>query len=97
MAKPKVQPQRQPAGVHGVDEAHAPIVSFDRCPVIAAVDGTVRVTLLSVRSIPTRDGNVREDFIVTGYLQCGPRAAAELRGALDKALLLGAPTGAESQ
>lgn len=97
MAKSRMLPHKQPAGLHGVDEAHAPFVSFDRCPVIAVVDGSIRVTLLSVRSVPTREGTVREDFIVTGYLRCGPAAAAELRDALDKALLLGTPTRAESQ
>lgn len=79
------------------DVAHAPIVFFESAPTCGTFAGIIRVTLCALRTLPTADGGVKNDVIVTGYLRCSVAGAVDLRNALDKALLLAAPTNGQSQ
>jgi hypothetical protein len=52
----------------------------------------VNVTLATNRYLATGDGGVTTDVVAVVHLRCNIAAALDLRSALDKALLAGAPT-----
>jgi hypothetical protein len=74
------------------DVAHAPIVYFDGVTNFGCNNGVVNMTLGANRYLASPDGGVTGDVIVVSHLRCSIAAAIDLRAALDKALLINAPT-----
>ena len=74
------------------DIGHAPIVYFDGVTNFGCNNGVVNVTLGANRYLPDSGSGVIGDVIVVSHLRCTVAAAMDLRAALDKALLIGAPT-----
>jgi hypothetical protein len=69
-----------------VDNAAAPVVSFDIAPAHGVLGGVVQVELASRTLNPLADGSVDIKFVTTGRLRCSPAAAMQLRNSLDAAL-----------
>ena len=80
-----------PTSLATVDIPHAPIIFFESAPALAYFDGTLRITLSTIVTLPTADGKTTSQDVVACYLRCGVHAARHLRDTLDKALLLSVP------
>ena len=94
----KITESTAPIGLETTDVGHAPFIAFDGAPVLGFADGTVRITLTALRSIPAFvPGGVQDSLVVVGYLRCGIDAATALRNNLDKALLLAAEPHGQTQ
>jgi hypothetical protein len=74
------------------DTPHAPVVYFDGAPNFGNRHGVVNVTLAINRHLANVAGGVDVDVVAVVDLRCSVAAAVDLRTALDKAILLGAPT-----
>jgi hypothetical protein len=66
----------------------APFIYFDVAPTFGTAAGAIQIELASRTLVPTEDGKVRAELVVTGRLRCSPTAIADLRQAIDKALEL---------
>jgi hypothetical protein len=69
-----------------VDNAAAPVVSFDIAPAHGVLGGAVQVELASRTLNPQADGSVDIKFVTSGRLRCSPAAAMHLRNSLEAAL-----------
>jgi hypothetical protein len=74
----------------------APFIFFDAVPTAGIHHGTIRIELAAGSVVPTRDGRAKTVHVMTAHLRCSPSAAADLRKAIDRALLLLAPTKGQS-
>lgn len=72
------------------DPGNAPIIFFDGVPNFGTANGIVNITLAANRHMLQGD-SVETDVIATAFLRCNVQAAMNLRDAIDKALLIGAP------
>jgi hypothetical protein len=79
------------------DTLHAPVVYFDGAANFGCNQGIVNVTLAMGRHLANAASGVDFDVIAVAYLRCSITAATDLRKALDKALLLGAPVAGGGQ
>lgn len=92
MADPNL-PKTPAVGAFDVEDTwHAPIVYFDGVANFGSNNGIVNITLAANRYLANAQGGVTGDVIAVAHLRCNLSAAADLRSALDKALLIGAPT-----
>jgi hypothetical protein len=87
-------PQIQPTKITVTDTGLAPYIFFEGAPNFGFANGVVNVTLAAGRHL-LKEGVAVTDFVAVGYLRCNAVAAAELRNALDSALLLAAKTDGE--
>ena len=69
----------------------APFIYFDGVVTGGIHHGTIRLELAAGTIVPTPDGKTKTVHVITGHLRCSPSAAAELRKAIDGALLLLTP------
>ena len=67
----------------------SPYIFFEGAPNFGFANGIVNVTLVATRHL-IKDEVPSSDIVAVAYLRCSPIAAAELRKALDSALLLAA-------
>jgi hypothetical protein len=89
--KPDAEPAKE-ATIAVSDTAHAPFVFYEMAPAFGFTNGVVNITLSANRSMVGPDGIINEQVVVA-YLRGNVQAALSLRHAIDKALLLAAPTG----
>jgi hypothetical protein len=75
---------------------NAPFVYFDGVMAAGIHHGTIQLELAAATLVPTPDGKTTRVHVITGHLRCGPSAAADLRKAIDGALLLLAPAKGQS-
>jgi hypothetical protein len=87
--------QIQPAKLTITDTGNAPYIFFEGAPNFGFVNGIVNVTLAAGRHL-VKDGVPTTDIVAVGYLRCNATAAAELRAALDSALLIAAKTDGQA-
>jgi hypothetical protein len=73
------------------DTAHAPFIFYEIAPAFGFTNGVVNITLSANRTW-IKDGVAMNDQVVVAYLRGNVQAAINLREAIDKALLLAAPT-----
>jgi predicted regulator of Ras-like GTPase activity (Roadblock/LC7/MglB family) len=69
------------------DPNGAPIIHVDGAPVFGQVHGVVHVTVAAQRVLFNR-GEASIDYVATGFLRMSVAAAAELRDALEQAILI---------
>ena len=70
----------------------APFVYFDRVVTAGAHHGTIQLELAAHTLMPTSDSKVGSVQVITAHLRCNASAAADLHKAIDRVLLLLAPT-----
>ena len=68
------------------DPDTAPFVYFDIAPTFGVLAGVVEIELAARVLRPQSDGGATAEFMTTGRLRCTPKAAIDLREAIDKAL-----------
>ena len=73
------------------DTMHAPVLYFEGAPNFGCNNGIINVTIAVSRHLANGKGGVDADVVAAAFLKCSIPAAVDLRAALDKALLLGAP------
>jgi hypothetical protein len=73
------------------DTAHAPFIFYEGAPAFGFTNGVVNITLSANRTLIGPNGVINEQIVVA-YLRGNIQAALSLRDAIDKALLLAAPT-----
>jgi hypothetical protein len=83
----------EPRGVSVKDAMNAPVVYFEGAANFGCNNGIANVTLAAARYLATDEGGVAMDVIAVAHLRCSISAAADLRNALDSAILLGSPAG----
>ena len=71
---------------------NAPFIYFDAAVSYGVLNGAIQIELMANVLIPTPDGGVRADGTFTAHLRCSPVAAASLRNAIDKAILIAVPS-----
>ena len=74
------------------DTLQAPFIFYEKAPAFVFADGVINVTLSAHRTLVGKDGVVTTEQVVVAYLRGTVPAALSLRQAIDKALLLAAPT-----
>jgi hypothetical protein len=74
------------------DTPHAPFIFYEGAPAFGHTNGVINLTLSASRTCVGPDGAVKNDLVVVAYLRGNLQAALSLREAIDKALLLSAPT-----
>ena len=74
------------------DTPHAPFIFYEMAPAFGVTNGVINITLSAHRTSVGKDGVVINEQVVVAYLRGNVPAALGLRQALDKALLLAAPT-----
>ena len=86
-------PEARPAQAPALSDApHAPFIFYEMAPVFGFTNGVVNITLSANRTYAGPEGAVVNEQIVVAYLRGNISAALNLRKAIDKALLLAAPT-----
>ena len=75
------------------DQPRAPIIFFEYCPTLGNAQGLINVMLATGIVMPTSSGNTHVTPVAVAHLRCTTNAAIQLRDAIDKALLMGAPVG----
>jgi hypothetical protein len=73
------------------DTPHAPFIFFEAAPAFGFANGVVKITLSASCTSVGPDGVMNEQVVVA-HLRGNVLAARSLRQAIDKALLLAAPT-----
>jgi hypothetical protein len=89
-------PERRPEDVPRIpviDTVHAPFIFYENAPAFGFMNGVINITLSANRTYAGPDGAVVNEQVVIAYLRGNIPAALSLRQAIDKALLLAAPTG----
>jgi len=86
-------PRAEKVPVSISDTSHAPFVYFENAPAFGFMSGVVNITLSANRTYAGSEGAIVNEQIVVAYLRGSIPAALNLRKAIDKALLLSAPTG----
>ena len=74
------------------DTSHASFIYFENAPAFGFMSGIVNITLSANRTYAGPEGAVVNEQTVVAYLRGNIPAALNLRQAIDKALLLAAPT-----
>jgi hypothetical protein len=74
------------------DTPHAPFIFYEGASTFGHTNGVINLTLSASRTCVGPDGAVKNDLVVVAYLRGNLQAALSLREAIDKALLLSAPT-----
>lgn len=74
------------------DVPHAPFIFYEAAPAFGHMNGVINLTLSAMRTCVGPDGGPKNDLVVVAYLRGNIQAAVNLREAIDKALLLAAPT-----
>src|SRR5262245_16168604 len=74
------------------DAPHASFIYFENAPAFGFANGVVNITLSANRTYAGPDGAVLNEQVVVAYLRGNIPAALTLRKAIDKELLLTAPT-----
>jgi hypothetical protein len=74
------------------DVPHAPFIFYEGAPAFGHMNGVINLTLSAMRTCVGPDGGPKNDLVVVAYLRGNIQAAISLRNAIDKALLLAAPT-----
>ena len=73
--------------------AGAPIIYFENVPTFGNIGPMIRLTLTAERIYPgATTGQLTVDRVVVAHLRASVQSAMELKLALDKALLMVAPT-----
>jgi hypothetical protein len=85
-------PRAEKVPVSISDTSHAPFIYFENAPAFGFMSGVVNITLSANRTYAGPEGAVVNEQIVVAYLRGNISAALNLRQAIDKALLLAAPT-----
>jgi hypothetical protein len=85
-------PTKEPVQLANLGTEVAPFIYFDGVASMGVNFGAVQIKLAANILVPTGDGGARAQVVLTAHLRCSPNAAADLRQAIDKALLLGAKT-----
>jgi hypothetical protein len=85
-------PRAEKVPVSISDTSHAPFIYFENAPAFGFMSGVVNITLSANRTYAGPEGAVVNEQIVVAYLRGNVPAALNLRQAIDKALLLAAPT-----
>jgi hypothetical protein len=70
----------------------APFVYFDGLATAGVHHGTIQLELAAHTLVPTPDRKVASVQVITAHLRCNASAAADLHKAIDRVLLLLAPT-----
>jgi hypothetical protein len=74
------------------DTAHAPFVFYEIAPAFGVTNGVINITLSANRTWIGPNDTVMNEQVVVAYLRGNILAAQSLREAIDKALLMAAPT-----
>jgi hypothetical protein len=69
----------------------APIIFFEYCPTLGNNQGLINIMLAAGIVMPTGGGATEVQPVAVAHLRCATAAAIQLRDAIDKALLIGAP------
>ena len=85
-------PRAEKVPVSISDTSHAPFIYFENAPAFGFMSGVVNITLSANRTYAGPEGAVVNEQIVVAYLRGNISPALNLRKAIDKALLLAAPT-----
>ena len=85
-------PPRQSLQITASPAEAAPFIYFDGVASVGMSFGLVQIELAANVIFPQPDRGARTAAVFTAHLRCSPHAAASLRDALDKALLIGAKT-----
>ena len=73
------------------DLPSAPIIFFEFCPTLGNHNGMINIMLAAGIVMPTAGSVTDVVPVAVAHLRCTAAAAAQLRDAIDKALLIGAP------
>jgi hypothetical protein len=73
------------------DLPRAPIIYFEFCPTLGNNNGLINILLAAGVVLPTGGSTTDVQPVAVAHLRCSSAAAIQLRDALDKALLMGAP------
>ena len=85
-------PRAEKVPVSISDTSHAPFIYFENAPAFGFTSGVVNITLPANRTYAGPEGACVNEQIVVAYLRGNISVAFNLRKAIDKALLLAAPT-----
>jgi hypothetical protein len=88
---------RAAVGMPASDVPHAPVLYFENTISFGFHNGVVSLTLTTSRDWISEDGTLVSEQVVVAHLRSAVPAAASLRSALDKALLLAAPPAGEGK
>ena len=69
----------------------APIIFFEFCPTLGNNQGLINIMLAAGIVMPTGSSATEVLPVAVAHLRCTTAAATQLRDAIDKALLIGAP------
>jgi hypothetical protein len=87
--KPEPSTDQNFIPVEGMIEA--PVIFFEICPTFGNNGGLINVMLAAGLVEPTPDGRVGSRAKAVAHLRMTAASAIDLKGAIDKALLIGAP------
>lgn len=93
---PDANPASSPI-IEVADTPHAPFIFFENAAAFGFTNGVVNLTLSANCTFIGPDGTVQNKQVVVAYLRGNIPAALSLRGAIDNALLLAAPTDPRSK
>lgn len=69
----------------------APIIFFEFCPTLGNNQGLINIMLAAGIVMPTASSATDVVPVAVAHLRCSTAAATQLRDAINKALLMGAP------
>ncbi|WP_445487267.1 hypothetical protein [Rhodopseudomonas sp. RCAM05734] len=69
----------------------APIIFFEFCPTLGNNQGLINIMLAAGIVMPTATSATDVVPVAVAHLRCSTAAATQLRDAINKALLIGAP------
>ncbi|HEY8333596.1 MAG TPA: hypothetical protein VIQ05_07355 [Tardiphaga sp.] len=85
-------PENPPGGFVPVrDLPAAPIIFFEFCPTLGNNQGLINIMLAAGIVMPTASSATDVVPVAVAHLRCSTAAATQLRDAINKALLMGAP------
>jgi hypothetical protein len=90
--KPDTRPGEDAVIIPVNDIPHAPFIFYEAAPAFGYTNGVINLTLSANRTCVGPDGAAMNDLVVVAYLRGNIHAAVSLREAINKALLLAAPT-----
>src|SRR5262245_61927075 len=89
--KPKPRSENvAPFPIH--DTPHAPFIFFEVAPGFGFTNGVANITLCANRTYVGANGAIVNERVVVAYLRGNVQAALSLKAAIDRVLLLAAPT-----
>ena len=89
---PDTRPGEVAVAIPVSDTPHAPFIFYEGAPAFGHTNGVINLTLSASRTCIGPDGATKNDLVVVAYLRGNLQAALSLREAIDKALVLSAPT-----